>query len=360
MYQVVAGLLTPVVIYLLITALHWSLPARVVDGYVTDKVSGRPLRYRLNGRRVLVASMVIWFAFGNFHVMPFEWLYLTRWYGLAGACGLGLVFTLWIVLREPATGRGLVADLFLGRSENPQFGDGLFDIKMWLYLVGAVMLELNVLSFAIYHYHEYGVAASTGIILCAAMLTFFVFDYLTFEEVHLYTYDIFAERVGFKLGWGCLAFYPYFYSVALWSTAGLPGSTMSVWHYVLATLVFLGGWSLARGANMQKFYFKVAPERAFLGIKPEAISDGQQSLLVNGFWGVSRHVNYLGEILMGSGIALSVAGYGQWWPWLYPLYYVALLVPRQWDDDVRCAAKYGELWQRYTDRVKYRIIPLIY
>ena len=30
-------------------------------------------------------------------------------------------------------------------------------------------------------------------------------EYLNFEQVHLYTYDIMAERVGFKLGWGCLA-----------------------------------------------------------------------------------------------------------------------------------------------------------
>ena len=40
------------------------------------------------------------------------------------------------------------------------------------------------------------------------MLTYFVIDYLSFEKVHLYNYDIFAERVGIKLGWGCLTFYP--------------------------------------------------------------------------------------------------------------------------------------------------------
>ena len=47
-------------------------------------------------------------------------------------------------------------------------------------------------------------------------------------------------------------------------------------------------------------------------------------------------------------------------PWLYPLYYVALLVPRQIDDDRRCAAKYGALWDEYRRRVPYRIIPFIY
>ena len=92
--------------------------------------------------------------------------------------------------------------------------------------------------------------------------------------------------------------------------------------------------------------------------------DGDRALLCNGFWGVSRHVNYLGEILMASGLALSLSlpfGEGaNYWPWLYPLYYVALLLPRERDDDRRCAAKYGELWEQYRQRVPYRIVPGIY
>nr|MBP9884608.1 hypothetical protein [Chitinophagales bacterium] len=46
--------------------------------------------------------------------------------------------------------------------------------------------------------------------------------------------------------------------------------------------------------------------------------------------------------------------------WLYPLYYVALLLPRQLDDDKRCALKYGALWKVYKDKVPYKIIPYIY
>ena len=129
---------------------------------------------------------------------------------------------------------------------------------------------------------------------------------------------------------------------------------------LLSGLIFFAGWMLARGANMQKFYFKTAPSQKFLGLRPETIGTGKKLLLVNGFWGLSHHVNYLGEILMGTGIALSVAASGSWIPWLYPLYYIALLVPRQIDDDKRCADKYGALWDEYRERVKYRIIPYLY
>jgi delta14-sterol reductase len=82
--------------------------------------------------------------------------------------------------------------------------------------------------------------------------------------------------------------------------------------------------------------------------------------LCSGFWRVSRHVNYLGEILMALALALSLGRPGGIGPWLYPLYYVALLVPRQHDDDRRCAEKYGALWQEYCRRVPYRIVPFVY
>jgi hypothetical protein len=45
---------------------------------------------------------------------------------------------------------------------------------------------------------------------------------------------------------------------------------------------------------------------------------------------------------------------------LYPLYYVVFLLTRQYDDDKRCALKYGVLWEQYVKIVPYKIIPYIY
>lgn len=354
------GFLTPWIIYLIITLLHYVLPGKWVQGYVKDSKTGELLKYRLNGIWVLLVSLGLWFLCGYMNWVPYDWLYEVRWYSLAGAFVMGILYTLIVVLPYPSTGAPLLSDLYLGRLENPQYFKGRIDAKMWLYLVGAVMLELHVASSFAHQYLKFGDLSSPGFFISSLMLTWFVFDYLTFERVHLYTYDFFAEKVGFKLGWGCLVFYPYFYAIPLWSTANLEGSETPSWLLWISVAVFFLGWSLARGANMQKFYFKTDPERSFLGIRPETISDGKQTLLVNGFWGLSRHVNYLGEILMGTGIALAVSFHGSWLPWLYPIYYIALLFPRERDDDKRCAAKYGDLWTKYTDRVKYRIIPYIY
>jgi len=283
-----------------------------------------------------------------------------RYYSLAGAFTIGVIFSLAIVLPFPSKGKGLIIDLFFGRLENPQYRGGQIDAKMWLYLIGAVMLELNILSFASHHYITFGNLSSPGVLLNAAMITYFVFDYLTFEEVHLYTYDFFAENVGFKLGWGCLVFYPFFYTIPLFTTAHLPNPETPLWLMIAYSVIFISGWMLARGANMQKFYFKTKPEKIFLGIKPEVVTDGEKTLLVNGFWGASRHINYLGEILMAVGIVLSVGFPANIWGWLYPLYYVALLFTRQYSDDKRCTVKYGKLWDEYVAKVKFRIIPFLY
>jgi protein-S-isoprenylcysteine O-methyltransferase Ste14 len=358
--EIILGLLAPVIIMAVIILLNALLPARNVKGYITKPGSTEKMEYRLNGILVFIVTVSMWVLLSVTGVIPFDFLYTYRWYGLAGACILGLAFTLVLVLPYRKVRESFVADLFLGRVENLQVMKGRIDIKMWLYLAGATMLELNVLSFTAHHIVTFNENISPGIILSAALLTWFVVEYLIFEEIHLYTYDIFAERIGFKLGWGCIVFYPYFYPVGLWATVSLPNPGTPSWLLVLYAVVFFSGWMLARGANMQKYFFKRDHQRSFLGITPEFISDGDRKVLVNGFWGLSRHINYLGEILMASGIILCTGYPGLVWPWLYPLYYVLLLFTRQYDDDSRCSMKYGKLWEEYRKRVPWRIIPRIY
>jgi delta14-sterol reductase len=216
----ILGFFTPWIAYGVITLLHCFLPGTWIRGYVKNNKTGEPLNYRLNGIVVLAVSIGLWLLLGKLNIVPLDWLYQVRWTSLAGAVVLGLWFSLGIVLPYPSTGKPLPADLWFGRLENPQYRNGRIDAKMWLYLIGAVMLQLNALSFAVHHYRTYG-DFNPGVILGVAMLTWFVWDYLSFERVHLYS------------------FYPYFYNIAIWAVVDLPNPRRPLWATLCVAVLFL-------------------------------------------------------------------------------------------------------------------------
>lgn len=355
------GFFAPWVIFGLVLGLQAFVPARRVEGYARDEITNKPITYRLNGLPVFFIVVVAWFAAGHVDLMPYEWFWEHRWSSLAGAFTLGLIASGIALRGAPAQSVSWLKDYFLGRRANPSLAGGRVDAKMYLYTVGAIVLELNLLSFAAHHILSHPADFSPGVILYVCLFTWFICEYLVFEHVHLYTYDLFAEQLGFKLVGGCLVFYPYFYGIGLWATADLPNPGSPVWYLVLSAFVFFSGWILARGANMQKYYFKRDPSHVFLGLlRPQSISDGEHHLLCSGFWGLSRHVNYLGEVLMAVGLTLALGWPWLIVPWLYPLYYVVFLTTRERDDDRRCEEKYGELWHRYREKVPRRIVPYTY
>ena len=360
-WRTVAAFLTPVAIFAILLVLHVVLPARQVDGYAYRGAAGTP-RYRLNGITVFVVALGIWWL--ELTLAPLGWLWQVKWHVLAGAVALSIVLTAWLVLRTPADDRRLWVQWIEGRSRNAQFA-GHFDTKMFMYIFGGTLLALNAVSSAAYHYGQYGEAANVGLILHAAMWVWFVADYFCFERVQLFTFDIFEERLGFKLIVGCLAVYPCLYPVALWGTAHLPAPDIDpAWNPLWlggAAAIFLLGWVISRGANLQKYTFKQFPDRDFLGfVKPAVITDGARKILCSGFWGKARHMNYTGEILEALGMALALGHFTNVWAWAYFVYLTVFFVVRERIDDRRCAEKYGELWTQYGARVRYRLVPGVY
>ena len=374
--------MTIIPVYIITTVLHVICPlTRVVRGYACD-AAGNSLIYRLNGLVVNVIMILLFLYCTPLDIQrSFYNNYQTN---LVQANVLGLAASFFFVVRggterftrcitvdqtplnergkslslAPTTPINILQQFFLGCEWNPRlFG---IDVKMLLYLVGAVGLQLNVLSFYICHQHVNGGHTSNAMYLFVGLFTWFLFEYLLGEEVHLYTYDIFAEKIGFKLAWGCLVFYPFFYGICGFSLIHAKRD-MSIDQCIATACLYLVGWCLTRGANMQKFFARTRPEdKYFLFVKQETIPGTR--ILCSGWWGLSRHINYFGEILQA--VAITIPGYLvgptpwlSWLPWLYPLYYVLLFVPRQFDDDALCKSKYGAKWDEYVQKVPYRIVP---
>ena len=337
-----------ILIYSLITLLHLFIPAKYVRGYVHDG----PLFYRLNGLRVFLLISVTFFLIGYFQLFDIQLMINLRLKHAVCACLLGVICTLILVLPYPSNSSSLWYDLYLGRLKNPQWFNHRVDGKMLLYLIGGIGLELNLILFYFEHANQNNVM--TNILTYVILFTFFLIEYFYHEHVHLYTFDFLVEYVGFKLVWGCLVFYPFFYPIAIW--CDVKGKKLNYVRLTLTIGIFLIGWILSRGANNQKYLFRTQPKSKFLGlISPKSIND---RLLCSGWWSLSRHINYLGDTLMAIGLSLAI-NHGIF-PWVYPLYYILLFIARERTDFERCKDKYGRDWDEYCRCVPYRIIPFIY
>ena len=212
--------------------------------------------------------------------MPRDWFYRSTIYAVAGGTVFTAIFAIIAVFSQPqGEQKNLVAALWTGRVREISFFNDRFDVKMYFYVVGGTMLALNALSGAAYHYEQFGDNSNPGVFLYAAFFTFYVLDYFIFERVQLYTYDLIHEKLGFMLFWGGLVVYGWLFILPLWGMAAHPDPGFSTgWTYVwligTATL-FLIGWSISRGANLQKYTFKRWPDRKFLGLIEPKVHRGR-------------------------------------------------------------------------------------
>ena len=365
--EAIFGFFTPLAIFAAFFLAQVVLPARRVPGYVINSETGEPRQYRLNGLLVFVIAVLVWaFAFEPMGI-PRDWFYRSSVYAVAGGTVFTAIFAVMAVFSQPqGNNKNPIAALWTGRAREFQFFNNRIDVKMYFYVVGGSMLVLNAMSGAAYHHERFGDDANPGIYLYAAFFTFYILDYFIFERVQLYTYDLIHEKLGFMLFWGGLVVYGWLFILPLWGMAAYPDPGFStLWTYVwlIGTgALFLLGWGISRGASLQKYWFKRWPDRKFIGlIEPKYIQAGDRKILYSGFWGVSRHFNYMGEGFLSLSIALSFGHFGVPWAWIYMAFVVTLFTFRQRDDERHCAEKYGpEKWAEYKAKVKYRICPGIY
>ena len=100
---------------------------------------------------------------------------------------------------------------------------------------------------------------------------------------------------------------------------------------------------------------------------PQAATNGTRwmetkrgtKLIVSGYWGAARKINYTGDWLMSVAWCLTT-GVGSPIPYFYCTYFAVLLVHRALRDDHACAEKYGADWPEYKKRVPYLFIPYLF
>jgi 7-dehydrocholesterol reductase len=114
-----------------------------------------------------------------------------------------------------------------------------------------------------------------------------------------------------------------------------------------------------RNKNGECTVWKKKPDLIFANYKTEWGEEKQTLLLASGWWGVSRHFHYLPEILAAFFWSVP-ALFGYYLPYFYLTFLCILLMDRSYRQEKRCAIKYGKDWEKYCERVPFRLIPFVY
>lgn len=227
--------------------------------------------------------------------------------------------------------------------------------------------SISHLCFAQYQYESQGVLSS-GMAVHVALLVLYLLKFFWWEAGYFASIDIIHDRCGYYIVWGVLCWVPTCYFS--------PGFTLVEqpmhWPRCTAAAVFAVGvialW-VNYMADYQRQVARATDGQCLIwGRRPELIratyttSEGVQRrslLLVSGFWGLSRHFNYVPELSLAlmwslpANIQLAL-------PWAYWGFLFFLLIDRSHRDDEKCREKYGVHWEEYCRRVPYKIIPFIY
>jgi steroid 5-alpha reductase family enzyme len=162
------------------------------------------------------------------------------------------------------------------------------------------------------------------------------------------------------LAFGDLVWVPMTYSLqAFWLIDHM--HDLPLWAAALILATNLLGQAIFRAVNNQKHTFRGDPDGARIWGRPVEYLQTRHGnkLLLSGFWGWSRHFNYVGDLLMAASWSLP-CGFSTPLPWFYPIYFTILLIHRERRDHALCAEKYGADWDAYCARVPWRILPYVY
>ncbi|PRQ43781.1 putative delta(14)-sterol reductase [Rosa chinensis] len=252
---------------------------------------------------------------------------------------------------KPHLSGNLLDDWWFGIQLNPQF----MGIDLKFFFVRAGMMGWLFINLSIFARSIQEGTLSRSMVLFQLFCALYILDYFIHEEYMTSTWDIIAERLGFMLVFGDLVWIPFTFSIQGWwllsNKVELRTATV-----IANCFTFVIGYLVFRGANKQKHVFKKDPKAPIWG-KPPRVIGGK--LLASGYWGIARHCNYLGDLLLALSFSLP-CGMSSPVPYFYPIYLLILLTWRERRDEARCAEKYREIWAEYRRLVPWRILPYVY
>jgi len=360
------------------------LPGPFVKGAILK--DGSQITYKLNGLAVHFSALFFFFLFSDFGLFKFYRfsILFDQYFSLLGVgIAFSIMFSLFLHFKAYLYNRpeqltyhsnNFLMNWIYGIELNP-FILG-FEVKHFSYRPAFIIEHLIVLGAMS---KQYVISESNSIsismVIYQVITLIYIGDCFFYEDGILLMFDIIEENFGFMLLMGDYVWIPFAFSIQCFFIVGSNQIVTIIpepIYYFLTVNLFIIGYIIFHGANSQKKQFRKDPTAHIWGETPKVIETGikGKDLLISGWWGIARKINYLGDILIAiswsqpCGLLPSISGLPQWLSFIlayfYPIYLTTLLFFRAKRDDDRCRKKYGKVWDDYCRKVKYIIIPYIY
>ncbi|XP_029352877.1 delta(14)-sterol reductase LBR isoform X3 [Echeneis naucrates] len=355
-----------VILWIAFQAMLYILPVgKLSEGM--PLMSGERLKYRTNGFFAIVVSAVV-VAVALHQGLDLTYIH-SHFLQLAVATFLiATLLSVYLYVRSRyapqeqlalgGNSGNVVYDFFKGHELNPRIKD--FDLKFFCEMrPGLIGWCLINFAMALAEMKQQNLEApSNSMILVNLFQLLYVVDGLWNEEAILTTMDLMHDGFGFMLAFGDLVWVPFTYTMQAYYLVRHP-NPLSFPALTAIVILKLVGFYIFRKSNSEKNAFRRNPSDPKLSYLKTIPTATGKSLLVSGWWGVIRHPNYLGDLLMALAWSLP-CGFSHLLPWYYMIYFIILLVHRDSRDMSECRRKYGSAWDEYCRTVRYRIIPCVY
>ncbi|CAG8447250.1 8314_t:CDS:2 [Diversispora eburnea] len=331
------------IIYLIYLVLAFLIiPGRWIEG--TQLRDGTRLKYKENGFNCMLLTLVIIEITSLIYGSEPLLFISNHFIGLVTASIIvSFVVAFYVYFESFREGKLLalggnsgifIYDFMIGRELNPRIG--FFDFKYFADLRPGITTWIIInIAMTVKQYHDLGFVTSS-MYLVLIFQGWYCIDSVYNESAILTTMDIISDGFGFMLSFGNFSWVGFLYALQA-RYLSLHPVNLSLKHLLLIIGLQLIGYFIFRSANNEKSIFRNDPEDSRVK---------RSRLIISGWWGRARHINYLGDWIMAWAWCLP-CGFDNIFPYFYVIYFTILLIHRELRDEEKCRKKYKKDWDIY-------------
>lgn len=362
----------------------------------TISPAGKVYSYNINGLQAWLLSIILFLILSYFGYIKPTIIY-DNWGSILIIMAI-LAYILSIVAyikayiwpNDPAD-RKFTSSIFYNYIMGIELNPRTFGIDWKLFFngrPGIIGWTIINLSFTATQHYEHGYV--TNSMWLVNFLQFLYVGYFFYRESwYLKTLDISLDHFGWMFAFGDLVWLPAMYTLQALYLVKYP-IELSPIYFLFVLILGMVGFHIFAESNNQKDKFKKYIIKSSDGkLQLKQTTDGANNnlyykndvyiwgepikfitcyyytgdgvrytskLLISGWWGLARHINYTGDVIFSLAYSLA-CGYDNFFPYFYVIYLTFLLILRTVRDESKCSKKYGKYWKKYCDHVPYRFIP---